>query len=114
MRSLPEKLLILIAITFWVLSPPTAEAQPVKGAFLYNLSNFTGAIPFSWPRVLIDQERNEAYVVYQDFIRVFNEAGMEVYSFGDELGVGSIVDLALDPAATSFFSRTNGQKQPAG
>ena len=98
MRSLTKKLmiLILIAVTFWVLSPATAKAQPVKGTFLYNLSNFTGAISFSWPRVFIDQERNEVYVIYQNFIRVFNETGMEVYRFGDELDIGSIVDLALD------------------
>ena len=96
MRFLTKNLLILIVIAFWALSPATAKAQPVKGTFLYNLSNFTGAISFSWPRVFIDQERNEVYVIYQNFIRVFNETGMEVYRFGDELDIGSIVDLALD------------------
>ena len=96
MRSLTKKLLILIAIAFWILSPPTAKAQPVKGTFLYNLSNFTGAISFSWPRVFIDQERNEVYVAYQNLIRIFNETGMEVYRFGDELDLGAILDIALD------------------
>jgi hypothetical protein len=96
MAYLTKKLLILIAIAFLVLPSATAKAQPVKGTFLYNLSNFTGTISFSWPRVFIDQERNEVYVVYQNFIRVFNETGMEVYSFGDELDLGSIVDIALD------------------
>lgn len=94
--DISKKLLILIAIAFLILSSGTVKAQPVKGSFLYNLSNFTGTISFSWPRVFIDQERNEAYVVYQNFIRVFNEMGMEVYSFGDELDLGSIVDIALD------------------
>lgn len=96
MRYLTKKILILIAIAFLVLSSTTAKAQPVKGTFLYNLSSFTGTISFSWPRVFIDQERNEVYVIYQNFIRVFNETGMEVYSFGDELDLGSIVDLTLD------------------
>ena len=96
MRYLTKKILILIAIAFLVLSSATAKAQPVKGTFLYNLSSFTGTISFSWPRVFIDQERNEVYVIYQNFIRVFNETGMEVYSFGDELDLGSIVDLTLD------------------
>ena len=86
----------MFAIVSLVLISTTAKAQPVKGTFLYNLSNFTGKISFSWPRVFIDQERNEIYVVYQNFIRVFNETGMEVYSFGDELDLGSIVDLTLD------------------
>jgi len=96
MRHLAKPLLILIVIFFLALSSETVEAQPVKGAYLYNLSSFTGAISFSWPRVHIDQERNEVYVAYQNLIRVFNETGMEVYRFGDELDLGTIVDLALD------------------
>lgn len=95
-RYLTKQLLNLIAVALLVFSSVTATAQPVKGAFLYNLSNFTGAISFSWPRVFVDQERNEVYVSYQNFIRVFNETGMEVYRFGDELDVGSILDIALD------------------
>ena len=86
----------MFAIVSLVLISTTAKAQPVKGTFLYNLSNFTGTISFSWPRVFIDQERNEIYVVYQNYIRVFNETGMEVYRLGDELDLGSIVDLTLD------------------
>jgi len=96
MRYLTKEILILIAIAFLVLSSATARAQPVKGTFLYNLSSFTGTISFSWPRVFIDQERNEVYVIYQNFVRVFNETGMEVYSFGDDLDLGTIVDLTLD------------------
>jgi hypothetical protein len=96
MRFLMKKLLILITIAFWVLSPPAAKAQPVKGTFLYNLSNFTGPISFSWPRIFIDQERNEVYVLYQNFVRIFNVTGMEVYRFGDELDLGSIIDITLD------------------
>jgi len=96
MRYPKKQLLVLIAIAFLVLSPVATKAQPVRGSYLYNLSNFTGTISFSWPRVFIDQERNEVYVVYQNFIRIFNEAGMEVYSFGDDLDLGTIVDLTLD------------------
>ena len=114
MRYMTKQLLILIAVAFWVLSPPTAKAQAVKGTFLYNLSNFTGAISFSWPRVFIDQERNEVYVIYQDFIRVFNETGMEVYSFGDELDLGTVVDITLDRDGNIFllsykWSQTTGR-----
>jgi hypothetical protein len=96
MRYLEKQLLILIVIALLVLFSATAKAQPVRGSFLYDLSNFTGTISFSWPRVFIDQERNEVYVVYQNFIRIFNETGMEVYSFGDELDLGAIADIALD------------------
>jgi len=88
-------LVILLALLVPMAFTSSAMAM-VKGTYLYNLSNFTGTISFSWPRVFIDQERNEVYVVYQNFIRVFNETGMEVYGFGDELDLGAIVDLTLD------------------
>ena len=96
MRYRKKQLLIIIAIVLLVLPAATAKAQPVKGTYLYNLSNFTGTISFSWPRIFVDQERNEVYVVYQNIIRVFNATGMEVYSFGDDLDLGTIVDLTLD------------------
>jgi hypothetical protein len=68
----------------------------VKGSFLYSLSDFTGPIPYNWSRVVTDKERNEIYVLYQNTIRVFNESGMEIYRFGDDLDLGQITDVAVD------------------
>ncbi len=85
---------MIAAVVLLVLSG-SAQAV-VRGTYLYNLSNFTGGISFSWPRVFVDKERNEIYVVYQNLIRIFNATGMEVYRFGDELNLGSIIDLTLD------------------
>jgi hypothetical protein len=97
MKSKHPKIQFLILIAVIILLAHFGSAHgAVRGTFLYNLSNFTGAISFSWPRVFIDQERNEVYVVYQNFIRVFNETGMEVYRFGDELELGAILDITLD------------------
>ena len=95
-RYLTKQLLILIALSFWVLIPSTAQAQPVKGSFLYYLSSFTGAIPYNLSRVVVDKSRNEVYVLFQNTLRVFNEFGMETYRFGDDLDLGHIVDVAVD------------------
>jgi hypothetical protein len=84
-----------IAVVLLLVSAGTAWGI-VRGSYLYNLSNFTGAISFCWPRIFVDKEWNEVYVVYQNFIRVFNETGMEIFSFGDELDLGAIVDLTVD------------------
>jgi hypothetical protein len=40
--------------------------------------------------------RNETYVLYQNTVHVFNDSGMEIYRFGDDLDLGYIVDLAVD------------------
>jgi len=89
------QILILAAITILVAHSSSAQAA-VKGNFLYSLSNFTGTIPYYWSRVVADKERNETYVLYQNTLRVFNEFGMEVYRFGDDLDLGHIVDVAVD------------------
>jgi len=91
-----KQLLILSTIIFWVLLSGPVESQAVKGTYIYTLSDFTGSIPYSWPRVVADKERNEVYVLFQNTIRVFNEFGMEIYRFGDDLDLGQIVDLAVD------------------
>jgi hypothetical protein len=68
----------------------------VKASYLYNLSNFTGAIPYNSARFAIDKERNEISVLYQNLVKVFNQNGMEVYRFGDDFNVGQIIDLTVD------------------
>ena len=88
--------LIVMAIALSFVFSSTAGAQPVRGGFIYTLSNFTGTIPYNHSRVTVDRERNEIYVLYQNNVRVFNESGMEVYQFGDDLDLGHIVDIAVD------------------
>ena len=86
----------LLAIAASALLAAPAAAQAVRGSYIYTLSNFTGSIRQDFSRVTIDRERNEVYVLYQNVVRVFNESGMEVYHFGDDLELGHIVDLAVD------------------
>jgi hypothetical protein len=74
----------------------TTHASTTKASFLYNLSNFTGTVPFNWVRVSIDAGQNEIYVVSGDTVKVFNSSGMEIYSFGDGLDIGVIYDAAFD------------------
>ena len=56
------RILILASIAFLWVGPGLGQGA-IRGSYLYNLSNFTGTISFGWPRVFIDQERNETYVV---------------------------------------------------
>ncbi len=91
-----KDLILFISIAFFILISVTAEAQKVRGIFLYNLSDFTGTIPYNWARVVADRERNEIYVLYQNTLRIFNESGMEVFKFGDDLDLGYIIDLSVD------------------
>jgi DNA-binding beta-propeller fold protein YncE len=92
-------LAILLLVLFFI----PAKSQAVKGTFLYTLSDFTGPIPYNWARVSVDKERNEVYVLYQNSVRVFNNAGMEVFHFGDDLDLGHMVDVSFDSTGDIFL-----------
>lgn len=96
------KLLALTGIIFLLVLSPSAWAG-VKGSFLYNLSGFTGTIPYDWARLVSDKTQNEVYVLYQSTLRIFNDSGMEVYRFGDDLNLGQVVDLAVDENGDIFL-----------
>jgi hypothetical protein len=94
LRSKVLLAVMTIALSGLVATP--AESQPVRGGFLYTLASFTGPVRDNFSRVVADRERNEVYLLYQNTIRVFNDSGMEIYQFGDDLDLGQIVDVALD------------------
>jgi DNA-binding beta-propeller fold protein YncE len=97
MQTNHSKIKILILSALMILMGHSFSAQAaVRGSFLYGLSSFTGTIPYNWSRVVADKERNEIYVLYQNTVRVFNESGMEIFRFGDDLDLGHIVDVAVD------------------
>jgi hypothetical protein len=82
-----------VAIVAILSATPLAQ---VRATYLYSLSNFTGPLHDDFVRLAVDRDRDEIYVIYQNLIRVFNASGMEVFSFGDDLDLGQIVDLAVD------------------
>ena len=68
----------------------------VEATFLYTLSDFNGPLPYSWVNISVDEERKEIYVVdpKERDVTIFNEVGMEVYRFGDDGSLGSVIDAA--------------------
>jgi hypothetical protein len=86
--------LLACAVLAALCSAP-ASAQ-VKPAYLYTLSTVTGPLHYDWVRVQVDAGRDEAYVIFQNVVRVFNPSGMQIFSFGEDLDVGQIADVAVD------------------
>lgn len=96
-KSNPKFLVFLLILVLCICAFSTPGiASGVKGSFAYRLSSFSGAVPFNWARVFIDRDKDETYVLYQSTIRIFDKNGMEIYSFGDDLNLGAIVDAATD------------------
>lgn len=103
----------------------TAFAAPAPAAltganYLYSLSDFTGPATYTGGSLFVDKQRNEAYVLYQNIVTVYNENGLEVFRFSDitKLGLirglvvredGSILLLTSEDASdgVSFLLRCN-------
>ncbi len=82
---------------------PTHAAT--RGEFLYPLSDFGGTIPYNWVGLFSDPSRNEVYVtdVSQREVRIFNEKGMKLFSFGAETEFGAVMDGAIHPSGDIFL-----------
>jgi hypothetical protein len=89
--------IILISAISALIGLSGSASAGIKATYLYNLSNFTGAVRASSARVSVDNVHKEAYLITGELIRVFNANGMEIYSFGEDLNVGVFYDAAVDP-----------------
>jgi hypothetical protein len=95
-RPIAKRMLRVVVLGALLLGSLPAAAQPVRAGYMYTLSSFTGAVKYDFSRVAVDRERNEVYVLFQNTVRIFNEFGMEVYQFGDDLVIGHVLDMAID------------------
>ena len=97
MRVCNAKFPMLVVAASLFLSPAPVQASAgVKSTYLYSLANFHGKLPYNEVRVRVDRLRDEVYVVERGIVRVFNDSGMEFFSFGENPELGSIYDLAVD------------------
>jgi hypothetical protein len=71
-------------------------AGDVRISHLYELSDFNGTVPYSDVVLHVDRQHDEVYAVAGNVVRVFNHAGMEIYSFQHDPTESQIVDLAVD------------------
>ncbi len=110
-KVLRERCLVLLGCLCLLLAiPGAAFAAPVvdgptRGTFLYNLADFDGPVPADWANVFVDPSHHEIYVtsVSTRTVRIFNEYGMQVHSFGEDEQFGAIRDGAVHPNGDIFL-----------
>jgi DNA-binding beta-propeller fold protein YncE len=80
---------------FWC----SGASAGIEATFLYTLSNFNGRVPSNWASINVDDETDEIYIADTrgGDIRIFNDKGMEIYRFGDDGRLGTILDVAVEP-----------------
>jgi DNA-binding beta-propeller fold protein YncE len=78
------------------MGPADIRAE-VQTDYLYSLSNFSGIVPLDLARIHFDEDRQEMYATdsRDGGVRIFNAQGMEIYRFGDDWNLGSIIAAAV-------------------
>jgi len=91
-------LLLIFIMSFSLIGVFTHKAMAeVDATFLYFLSSFDGPVPFYWANITVDESQKEIYVVdsRERDVTIFNSEGMEVYRFGDDGSLGTVIDVAV-------------------
>jgi hypothetical protein len=83
-----------LATAMAVVNATPARALPSGVSYLYRLSSFSGAVPYSDVRLHLDAAHGEVLAVAGNTVRVFNGAGMEIYKFDADPTAGQVVDVA--------------------
>jgi sporulation protein YlmC with PRC-barrel domain len=89
-------LVVLMALAAVSGGQLVAEDGKVSASYLYTLSNFSGVYPSSWARIGVDESKGEVYVVSSTKVKIFNENGMEVFTFNEGAELGLVTDVAVD------------------
>jgi hypothetical protein len=87
-----RRLLVAAAIALAV--PAASRAAPVRVEYLYNLATSTGDVRSHGAPLAIDGPNKEVFALADGVVRVFNESGMEVYSFTPPPEVGGVQALS--------------------
>lgn len=98
MKLIGNRYVAVIVILAAVLmgGPSGASTGDFKVTYLYNLSDFTGTIPYSLAKIALDATARETYVISGETVKVFNNSGMEVFRFTNTMESGIVYDAAID------------------
>lgn len=94
------RLLTVALIAALVAAVSPASAQPLRSLYLYTLADGAGTVPMRWPSLAWDAQGSELYAVDGNagVVKVFNDAGMAIFSFGNDAAYGTPAYVA--PAAS--------------
>lgn len=84
----------LAPLATMLLASATPAGDGLEVSYLHSLSTSFGVLPLSAPALSYDAAHQELYVTGEGLVRVFNEAGMEVFTFGQDPEVGHILNVA--------------------
>lgn len=90
MNALVPMMLAPVASMLLASATPPSLGAGFKETYEYRLSTNFGTLPFDVALLNYDPEHRELYVTGDGTVRVFNDSGMEVYTFAEDPQVGGI------------------------
>ena len=109
-QRVKHNLMVLLAAFFILPAGLVSAEENVSVPYLFTLSNFSGILPVSWVDISVDESRDEVYVLSGQGIKIFNDKGMEVYSFNEAGEIGAVTDVAADDEG-NIIVISNGQRE---
>ena len=116
----PVPFLAPLLVSLLAVEPPPATEL----VFLHSLASSSGVLPMSGVSLAFEPSHQELYVSGNGLVRVFNQAGMQVFEFGEDPAVGGILAAVPlengDLIALSFLEgklgllRVNFRGEPLG
>ncbi len=102
---------VLLGTACLLASWPAAASAGVRASYLYSLSDFSGTVRYGQAGLYVDRPHNEVYVFDGEAVRVFNEAGMEIFRFGENGALGAVLGMAFDESGDIYALSVD---RPAG
>jgi len=102
MKTLYNAVCLIILVALGIIACAVPASAEVSVSFLYKLSNFVGAIPYSTPKIVADKVKGEVYVLSGSAVSIFNNSGMEIFRSEFDPEVGTVYDLAVDSNGDIF------------
>jgi hypothetical protein len=86
-----------ILVSVFLLTAGVGTANSMRAVFMHRMANFEGIIPSLWCRITVDTEHAEVFTLDQRErnIRIFNQYGMEIFAFGDDVELSGATDIDL-------------------
>ena len=90
--------IIFIIISVMAVVGARFSMAATGASYLFNLSNFSGTVPYLWANMSLDPERNEIYVldIRKKDVRIFNAQGMEIHRMGTDGSFGNVLDVTVE------------------
>lgn len=105
----PTLCLLVGMVAMALLLSPAGAFGETKATYMYKLSDFSGEVPSLLARVAVNSELGEVYALNRGdaIIQIYNQEAMQIFGFGEELGLSSALDIASGQNGDIYVLHTN-------